>query len=64
LTSATIPKASSAPTCAKIRIRCRNAESSVPITQTAVMRAMITIAKIVTAVFESRSESSVNRSNV
>ncbi len=64
LTSATMPKTSSAPTWAKIRIRWNRAEISVPITQTAVMAAMITIAKIVTAVLSSRSESSVNRSNV
>ena len=64
LISATSANSSSAPTWAKIMTRCTIADSSVPITQTAVITAMMMIAKIVTAVLESRRLSRPNRSKV
>ena len=63
-TIATIPNSSSAATWAKISTRWKCADSSVPITQIAVITRMIAIANIVTATFESRSESSVARSKM
>ena len=64
LISATSAKSTSAPTCAKIITRWTDADSSVPITQMAVITAMMMSAKMVTAAFESRRPSRPNMSNV
>jgi len=56
-TSATTANSSSATTWAKIITFCTRAESSVPSTQIAVMAAMISTAKMVTATLDSAAES-------